>query len=172
MKRFLFLLLSLVLLCSTAFAASNGGEIVYITRTGECYHSGGCRYLSKSKIEITLADAVARGYRRCSRCNPPYLVEYTPTPTPRPTATPELRAVATPAPTWRAQDDITAAYQTARSAERRQTARPTATPERPESNKDRELTVQDKTLLSATVFIPASLLIYVLPIVWRYRRKK
>lgn len=171
MKRFLFLLLSLVLLCSTAFAASNGGEIVYITRTGECYHSGGCRYLSKSKIEITLADAVARGYRRCSRCNPPHLVEYTPTPTPRPTATPELRAVATPAPTWRAQDDITAAYQAAHNAERRQTARPTATPEEINRNDAGKLTAKEWALFSVTFFIPMALA-YGLPIVWRYRRKK
>lgn len=46
-KRFLFLLLSFFLLCSTAFAASNGGEIVYITRTGECYHAGRCRRCSR-----------------------------------------------------------------------------------------------------------------------------
>ena len=32
-----------------------------------------CRYLKKSKIEITLADAVARGYRACKVCCPPNL---------------------------------------------------------------------------------------------------
>ncbi|GAA0120808.1 hypothetical protein UT300018_01230 [Clostridium faecium] len=45
--------------------------VVYITETGEKYHLGGCRYLSKSKIEISLQDAVNRGYTPCSRCSPP-----------------------------------------------------------------------------------------------------
>lgn len=36
---------------------------VYITRTGECYHSAGCGYLSRSCIPIDLDDAKARGYR-------------------------------------------------------------------------------------------------------------
>lgn len=35
---------------------------VYITRTGSKYHRGTCRYLSKSKIPISLADAKASGY--------------------------------------------------------------------------------------------------------------
>jgi len=44
---------------------------VYITKTGEKYHTGSCRYLSKSKIPITLKDAKARGYGPCSVCKPP-----------------------------------------------------------------------------------------------------
>lgn len=98
MKRFLCLILAVFFLCSPALAASNGGETVYITRTGECYHMGNCGYLRKSKIEITLSDAVSRGYRPCSRCHPPRLVEYTPTPTPKPTATPTPKPMATPTP--------------------------------------------------------------------------
>ena len=50
---------------------SSGGTIVYITATGHCYHRAGCRYLSKSKIPITLAKAKAEGYRPCSVCDPP-----------------------------------------------------------------------------------------------------
>jgi len=42
--------------------------IVYITRTGAKYHSGNCRYLSKSKIPISLKDAIATGYSACSVC--------------------------------------------------------------------------------------------------------
>lgn len=42
---------------------------VYITRTGVKYHRDGCRYLSKSKIPISLTDA-KRGYSPCSVCNP------------------------------------------------------------------------------------------------------
>jgi hypothetical protein len=43
---------------------------VYVTRTGEKYHSAGCQYLSRSQIPISLADA-RRGYSPCSRCHPP-----------------------------------------------------------------------------------------------------
>ena len=41
---------------------------VYVTETGEKYHSDGCRYLRKSKIPISLADAQAQGYEPCSVC--------------------------------------------------------------------------------------------------------
>src|SRR5688572_23265805 len=43
---------------------------VYVTRTGEKYHRGSCRYLSRSKIPISLADA-KRGYEPCKVCRPP-----------------------------------------------------------------------------------------------------
>jgi len=42
---------------------------VYITRTGSKYHRNGCRYLSKSKIPITLNDA-KQNYGPCSVCKP------------------------------------------------------------------------------------------------------
>lgn len=45
---------------------------VYITRTGKKYHRDGCRYLSKSKIPISLSDAKSAGYDPCSVCDPPY----------------------------------------------------------------------------------------------------
>jgi len=44
--------------------------IVYITRTGEKYHQSGCRYLSKSKIEISKKEAVKNGYTACKVCKP------------------------------------------------------------------------------------------------------
>ena len=47
------------------------GTIVYVTKTGEKYHANGCRYLSKSKIEITLDKAKSRGFDPCSVCKPP-----------------------------------------------------------------------------------------------------
>ena len=47
----------------TAQPAPSGGDVtVYITNTGEKYHSDGCQYLRQSKIPISLADAKARGY--------------------------------------------------------------------------------------------------------------
>lgn len=56
---------------STSSGSSGGGTTVYITETGECYHRGDCRYLSHSKIKISLKDAKAQGYRPCSVCKPP-----------------------------------------------------------------------------------------------------
>jgi len=50
---------------------STNAIFVYITRTGEKYHRDGCRYLSESKIPISLKDAKARGYAPCSVCRPP-----------------------------------------------------------------------------------------------------
>ena len=46
------------------------GYTVYITDTGEKYHSGGCRYLKKSKHAIGIARAKSSGYTACSRCSP------------------------------------------------------------------------------------------------------
>ena len=66
------LILSVFLPIFSSAFADDGSTMVYITRTGECYHMGTCSYL-KSKIETTLADAVAQGYRPCSRCHPPKL---------------------------------------------------------------------------------------------------
>lgn len=45
--------------------------IVYITETGAKYHRGSCRHLKDSKIEITLEEAIARGYEPCGTCDPP-----------------------------------------------------------------------------------------------------
>lgn len=45
--------------------------IVYITKTGEKYHSAGCSSLSKSCIPIKLSEAKAKGYTPCSKCDPP-----------------------------------------------------------------------------------------------------
>jgi micrococcal nuclease len=44
---------------------------VYVTRTGEKYHSASCRYLSRSQIPMSLSDAKAAGYTPCSVCGPP-----------------------------------------------------------------------------------------------------
>src|SRR5258708_2147280 len=46
-------------------------QTVYITNTGQKYHTGGCRYLSKSKIAIELKNAVNQNYVACKVCGPP-----------------------------------------------------------------------------------------------------
>ena len=51
--------------------AASGASRVFATETGECYHRSGCRYLSHSRIAMTLAHAKADGYRPCSVCDPP-----------------------------------------------------------------------------------------------------
>tara|TARA_Y100000815_G_scaffold167337_1_gene151912 strand:+ start:1779 stop:2156 length:378 start_codon:yes stop_codon:yes gene_type:complete len=43
---------------------------VYITKTGEKYHTENCRYLKTSKIVITLEKALENGYEACKVCNP------------------------------------------------------------------------------------------------------
>ncbi len=51
---------------TTAAAITN----VYITETGSKYHRDGCRYLSSSKIAISLEAAIAQGFEPCSVCDP------------------------------------------------------------------------------------------------------
>lgn len=51
--------------------SASANTTVYVTNTGEKYHASSCRYLAKSKIPISLADAKARGYEPCKVCRPP-----------------------------------------------------------------------------------------------------
>lgn len=44
-------------------------QTVYVTRTGEKYHSAGCRYLRTSSIPLSLSEA-KKVYSPCSVCNP------------------------------------------------------------------------------------------------------
>ena len=47
---------------------------VYVTKTGEKYHTQWCYYLAQSKIEIQLGAAVARAFEPCRVCRPPLLL--------------------------------------------------------------------------------------------------
>jgi competence protein ComEC len=75
MKKIGKILLVITLVCIVAAAgfAANKDTVVYITKSGGKYHTGSCSYLSKSKIETTLGEAVGKGYGPCSRCKPPIL---------------------------------------------------------------------------------------------------
>ena len=55
----------------TPSSSQNLDVVVYITKTGQKYHKDGCSYLSKSKIPISLSEAIAEGKTPCSRCRPP-----------------------------------------------------------------------------------------------------
>jgi hypothetical protein len=48
-----------------------GKAEVYITTSGTKYHTDTCRFVAKSKIPCTIADAKARKFEPCSVCNPP-----------------------------------------------------------------------------------------------------
>ncbi len=62
---------------SKANVTNNAGKndntkiTVYITKTGEKYHRDGCSSLSRSKIAISLKDAISKKYTPCKKCNPP-----------------------------------------------------------------------------------------------------
>lgn len=73
MKRRALVLFPFILLFSITVMAASPDAIVYVTRTGEKYHSDGCQYLRSSQREITLGEAIDRGYSPCSRCSPPRL---------------------------------------------------------------------------------------------------
>jgi len=45
---------------------------VYVTKTGTKYHREGCRYVSRSKIPMSLKSAAKR-YAPCKVCRPPLL---------------------------------------------------------------------------------------------------
>ena len=51
-------------------AGADKGE-VYATAGGTKYHADGCRFVAKSKIPCTLAEAKKKGLEPCSVCNPP-----------------------------------------------------------------------------------------------------
>ena len=77
MKKAGKVLLVIVLVCAIAAAGYAAGRdaVVYVTKTGDKYHSEGCASVSKSKIAISLGDVVKKGYRPCQRCKPPTLDE-------------------------------------------------------------------------------------------------
>lgn len=69
----------------------NAYETVYVTESGEKYHRSYCQYLRNSKIPITLKDAVGKGYGRCSKCNPPILInQLAHTPVENPSVPPDV----------------------------------------------------------------------------------
>ena len=43
-------------------------QIVYITKTGKCFHANSHQCLKNSRIAISLEKAVENGYKKCSKC--------------------------------------------------------------------------------------------------------
>jgi micrococcal nuclease len=54
-------------------AAAGEKTAVYVTNSGRSYHREDCGSLRRSKIAVTLADAVRSGYEPCAICKPPLL---------------------------------------------------------------------------------------------------
>jgi hypothetical protein len=73
-KRRVFVLMIVLigLIAAIGYAASGDTE-VYITKSGEKYHTERCTSVRNSKIAITLERAVSRGFEACKRCKPPVL---------------------------------------------------------------------------------------------------
>jgi hypothetical protein len=44
---------------------------VFITKTGEKYHRDGCSSLRRSRIAVSLKEAVGRRFGACKICKPP-----------------------------------------------------------------------------------------------------
>jgi len=56
-----------------ATASAQGQDAkVWVTKYGKKYHRANCREIKRSKSvhEITLKDAIARGFKACSVCKP------------------------------------------------------------------------------------------------------
>ena len=64
-KSLFFALFAVAIL---ACAVSPDDVTVYMTNTGTKYHVAGCGHLAKSKIPVSLSDAIARGLTECSTC--------------------------------------------------------------------------------------------------------
>lgn len=68
LKQTAIITLLLIIACSSGVIQDR--TVVYVTKTGEKYHTKSCRYLKYSSIEITLDKAKDRGYTPCSVCKP------------------------------------------------------------------------------------------------------
>lgn len=63
------IMMSIVLPPVISVKAMSGDSTVYVTKTGSCYHADGCSSL-RSKIPMSLSEALSKGYYACSKCNP------------------------------------------------------------------------------------------------------
>ena len=73
MKRVIAVALILALFAISLFAQESDEFdeiIVYITNTGTKYHRETCNSLRRSKIPVTLEQAIERGYEPCRNCKP------------------------------------------------------------------------------------------------------
>ena len=67
--------LNLLMLFIISSFISVTAQTVYVTKTGEKYHTESCRYLKYSKIAIDLAKAQQQDYTPCKVCKPATVVK-------------------------------------------------------------------------------------------------
>jgi endonuclease G len=72
-KHRLGLIIAVFVLITGAVYAASQDTTVYITNTGEKYHTGRCASVRNSKTAVSLGEAVTKGYEPCKRCKPPVL---------------------------------------------------------------------------------------------------
>lgn len=63
-------ILSIILVSSLFFLGAEDTP-VYVTNSGKKYHREDCGSLGRSKIGVSLEDAIQSGYEPCKVCNPP-----------------------------------------------------------------------------------------------------
>lgn len=69
MRKLFVIILITATLCGSLFAATD--TTVIVTKSGTKYHRADCRTLRSSRIELSLEEAIQKGYDPCSVCNPP-----------------------------------------------------------------------------------------------------
>ncbi len=84
----------------TAIIVPNGEAVVYVTASGEKYHTADCPFLSPSCIPVALKQALQESKEACGQCFA------------APDITPDATPVATPAETASAPPDETTVYVT------------------------------------------------------------
>jgi micrococcal nuclease len=72
MRRTSYIFVLLMLFAALDVCRADDGP-VYVTNSGWKYHRENCGALSRSKIAVSLADAVRSGYEPCALCDPPVL---------------------------------------------------------------------------------------------------
>jgi micrococcal nuclease len=72
-RRIHYCLALLVLLATLDVCRADEHTSVYVTHSGQKYHRENCSALRRSKIAVSLADAVRSGYEPCTLCDPPRL---------------------------------------------------------------------------------------------------
>ncbi|MDR2633867.1 MAG: thermonuclease family protein [Treponema sp.] len=66
----LILVVAISIFCGLPLLKASDTQ-VYVTNSGSKYHRETCRALSRSKIALSLEDALTSGYEACTICKPP-----------------------------------------------------------------------------------------------------
>jgi micrococcal nuclease len=69
--RTIFILSITLIIVSSLLLLGADDTRVYVTNSGKKYHREDCGSLGRSKIEVSLEDAIQSGYEPCKVCNPP-----------------------------------------------------------------------------------------------------